>query len=121
MPRVRLAAVPLLAGLLPLTAGALGLGEITLRSALNQPFAWTLVDAMPQVGLPRGVTTIDSGFIVWGSDCLDVCGPPERAAGAGRPQRVAGEHRLQWARVWVPVRAETLRPAGRPTSLATVE
>ncbi len=38
MPRVRLAAVPLLAGLLPLTAGALGLGEITLRSALNQPF-----------------------------------------------------------------------------------
>ncbi len=38
MPRVRLAAVSLLAGLLPLTAGALGLGEITLRSALNQPF-----------------------------------------------------------------------------------
>ena len=38
MPRVRLAAVLLLAGLLPLTAGALGLGEITLRSALNQPF-----------------------------------------------------------------------------------
>lgn len=38
MPRVRLAAVPLLAGLIPLTAGALGLGEITLRSALNQPF-----------------------------------------------------------------------------------
>jgi pilus assembly protein FimV len=38
MPRVRLAAVPLLAGLLPLAAGALGLGEITLRSALNQPF-----------------------------------------------------------------------------------
>ncbi|MEQ1800560.1 MAG: FimV/HubP family polar landmark protein [Gammaproteobacteria bacterium] len=38
MPRVRLAAVPLLAGLLPLTAGALGLGEISLRSALNQPF-----------------------------------------------------------------------------------
>ncbi len=38
MPRVRLAAVPLLAGLLPLSAGALGLGEITLRSALNQPF-----------------------------------------------------------------------------------
>ena len=38
MPRVQLAAVPLLAGLLPLTAGALGLGEITLRSALNQPF-----------------------------------------------------------------------------------
>ena len=38
MPRVRLAAVPLLAGLLPLTAGALGLGEIQLRSALNQPF-----------------------------------------------------------------------------------
>jgi len=37
MPRVRLAAVLLLAGLLPLTAGALGLGEITLRSALNQP------------------------------------------------------------------------------------
>ena len=38
MPRVLLAAVLLLAGLLPLTAGALGLGEITLRSALNQPF-----------------------------------------------------------------------------------
>ena len=38
MLRVRLAAVPLLAGLLPLTAGALGLGEIQLRSALNQPF-----------------------------------------------------------------------------------
>ena len=38
MPRVRLAAVPLLAGLLPLTAGALGLGEMTLRSGLNQPF-----------------------------------------------------------------------------------
>ena len=38
MLRVRLAAVLLLAGLLPLTAGALGLGEITLRSALNQPF-----------------------------------------------------------------------------------
>ncbi len=38
MPRVRLAAVLLLAGLLPLNAGALGLGEITLRSALNQPF-----------------------------------------------------------------------------------
>ncbi len=38
MPRVRLAAVPLLAVLLPLTASALGLGEIALRSALNQPF-----------------------------------------------------------------------------------
>lgn len=38
MPRVRLAAVPLLAVLLPLTAGAMGLGEIQLRSALNQPF-----------------------------------------------------------------------------------
>ena len=38
MPRVRLAAVPLLAVLLPLTASALGLGEISLRSALNQPF-----------------------------------------------------------------------------------
>ena len=38
MPRVRRAAVLLLAGLLPLNAGALGLGEITLRSALNQPF-----------------------------------------------------------------------------------
>jgi pilus assembly protein FimV len=38
MPRVRRAAVPLLAVLLPLTAGALGLGEISLRSALNQPF-----------------------------------------------------------------------------------
>ncbi len=38
MPRVRLAAVPLLAVLLPLTVSALGLGEISLRSALNQPF-----------------------------------------------------------------------------------
>jgi len=38
MPRVRLAAVPLLAVLFPLTASALGLGEIALRSALNQPF-----------------------------------------------------------------------------------
>ena len=38
MPRVRLAAVPLLAVLFPLTASALGLGEISLRSALNQPF-----------------------------------------------------------------------------------
>lgn len=37
MPRLTLAAVPLLAGLLPLSAGALGLGEISLRSALNQP------------------------------------------------------------------------------------
>ncbi|MDP2322478.1 MAG: FimV/HubP family polar landmark protein, partial [Gammaproteobacteria bacterium] len=38
MPRVRIAAVPLLAVLLPLAASALGLGEISLRSALNQPF-----------------------------------------------------------------------------------
>jgi pilus assembly protein FimV len=38
MPRARLVAVPLLAGLLPFNASALGLGEITLRSALNQPF-----------------------------------------------------------------------------------
>lgn len=38
MPRVHLAAVPLLAVLLPLTASALGLGEISLRSALNEPF-----------------------------------------------------------------------------------
>ncbi|MEZ5566216.1 MAG: FimV/HubP family polar landmark protein [Gammaproteobacteria bacterium] len=38
MPRVRLAAVPLLAVLLPLTAAAVGLGEIKLQSALNQPF-----------------------------------------------------------------------------------
>ena len=38
MPRVRLAAVPLLAVLLPLTAGAVGLGEIKLESALNEPF-----------------------------------------------------------------------------------
>jgi hypothetical protein len=26
------------------------------------------------------VTTVRDGFIAWGSDCLDVCGPPERAA-----------------------------------------
>lgn len=38
MPRLLVAALPLLAGLLPLSAWALGLGEITLRSALNQPF-----------------------------------------------------------------------------------
>jgi len=37
MPRALRAAVLLLAGLLPLTASALGLGEIQLRSALNQP------------------------------------------------------------------------------------
>lgn len=36
MPRVPLAAVWLLAGLMPLSAGALGLGEISLKSALNQ-------------------------------------------------------------------------------------
>jgi hypothetical protein len=41
---------------------------------------WTLVDAMPQVGTVHGVTTVDGGFISWGTDCLDVCGPPERAA-----------------------------------------
>ena len=46
MPRVRRAAVLLLAGLLPLTAGALGLGEITLRSALNQPFVADLPVAL---------------------------------------------------------------------------
>lgn len=38
MPRFLVAATSLLAGLLPLSAGALGLGEIELRSALNQPF-----------------------------------------------------------------------------------
>ena len=42
--------------------------------------AWTLVDAMPQVGAARGVTSFNGGFITWGTDCLDVCGPPERAA-----------------------------------------
>ena len=36
MPRVPLAAVWLLAGLIPLSVGALGLGEISLKSALNQ-------------------------------------------------------------------------------------
>ncbi|MCL4780578.1 MAG: hypothetical protein KJ049_10325, partial [Gammaproteobacteria bacterium] len=36
MPRVPLAAVWLLAGLMPLSVGALGLGEISLKSALNQ-------------------------------------------------------------------------------------
>jgi pilus assembly protein FimV len=38
MPRLLVAALPLLAGLLPLSTWALGLGEITLRSGLNQPF-----------------------------------------------------------------------------------
>ena len=36
MPRVPLAAGWLLAGLIPLSVGALGLGEISLKSALNQ-------------------------------------------------------------------------------------
>jgi pilus assembly protein FimV len=38
MPRALLAAVPLLAVLFPVAAGALGLGEIRLQSALNEPF-----------------------------------------------------------------------------------
>ena len=41
---------------------------------------WTLIDSMPQVGVARGVTSLKDGFITWGTDCLDVCGPPERAA-----------------------------------------
>ncbi len=53
MPRVRRAAVLLLAGLLPLTAGALGLGEIRLRSALNQPF----VAEIPVTGDSAGELT----------------------------------------------------------------
>jgi hypothetical protein len=42
--------------------------------------AWTLVDRMPQVGAARGVTSFKGGFFTWGTDCLDVCGPPKRAA-----------------------------------------
>ncbi len=38
MPRVLLVLVPFIAGGLPLSATALGLGEIRLQSALNQPF-----------------------------------------------------------------------------------
>ena len=38
MPRYLASVSLLLAGLVPLTAGALGLGEIDLKSGLNQPF-----------------------------------------------------------------------------------
>jgi hypothetical protein len=41
---------------------------------------WTLVDSMPDTGPVGGVTAYTGGLIAWGSDCLDVCGPPERAA-----------------------------------------
>jgi hypothetical protein len=35
---------------------------------------------MPEAGPVRGVATWAGGLIAWGSDCLDVCGPPDRAA-----------------------------------------
>ena len=38
MPRYLANVSLLLAGLVPVTAGALGLGEIDLKSGLNQPF-----------------------------------------------------------------------------------
>jgi hypothetical protein len=41
---------------------------------------WTLVASVPDVGSVHGVTTYARGLIAWGSDCLGVCGPPERAA-----------------------------------------
>jgi hypothetical protein len=41
---------------------------------------WDLVDSMRDTGPVRGVTTHDGGLIAWASDCLDVCGPPERAS-----------------------------------------
>ena len=41
---------------------------------------WTLVDAMPQVGVARGVTATKDGYTAWGTECLDVCGPPKQAA-----------------------------------------
>lgn len=41
---------------------------------------WTRTASKPDVGTVRGVTTFAGGLIAWGSDCDDVCGPPERAA-----------------------------------------
>jgi len=41
---------------------------------------WTLIASMPDVGSARGVAAFAGGLIAWGSDCLDVCGPSERAA-----------------------------------------
>jgi len=41
---------------------------------------WTLIGSLQDDGLARGVTMYGGGFIAWGTDCPDVCGPPKRAA-----------------------------------------
>lgn len=71
MPRVRLAAVLLLAVLLPLTAGAVGLGEIRLESALNEPFVAEIpvtLDASEEAGQLQVQLAPEAAFQRFGVD-----------------------------------------------------
>lgn len=42
--------------------------------------AWDLIASLGPIAVVHGVAAFDGGLIAWGTDCLDVCGPPARAA-----------------------------------------
>jgi len=57
--------------------------------------AWDLIASLGPIAVVHGVAAFEGGLIAWGTDCLDVCGPPARAAlwtsGDGRTWTRIGE------------------------------